>query len=190
MGESVYKSIFVVLLLAFCWLAMMAVHEFGHIIGAILSGSTIEQVVLSPLTISRTDVRPNNAPTLVVWLGPILGCLIPWLFAWIIPQHRTVEKNIGLFWGGFCLIANGAYIGLGSIDQIGDCGEMLRNGSPPAALWGFGILAVGSGFYAWHRLGSVQQFLVQPFEVDHQTTLGLTTLVAAMAGIGWLFFSG
>jgi len=56
---------------------MMAVHEFGHVIGALTSGGVVERVVLYPLTISRTDVSPNPNPSIVVWLGPILGCVIP-----------------------------------------------------------------------------------------------------------------
>ena len=57
------------------------------------------------------------------------------------------------FFAGFCLIANGAYIGVGSFDGVGDCGEMLRHGSVPLHLWVFGAVAVPTGFWLWHRQG-------------------------------------
>jgi hypothetical protein len=59
------------------------------------------------------------------------------------------------FFAGFCLIANGAYIGLGSIDGIGDAGDMLRHGSPRWLLIAFGSLAVLAGLAVWHSLGTV-----------------------------------
>ena len=35
------------------------------------------------------------------------------------------------FFAGFCLVANGGYIGGGSFDRLGGAGQMLRHGSPP-----------------------------------------------------------
>ena len=67
--------------LVLSWLGMMAVHEFGHVLGAWLSGGTIAKVVLHPLTISRTDLAHNPHPLLVVWAGPAVGVLLP-LLAW------------------------------------------------------------------------------------------------------------
>ena len=36
------------------WLVMMAVHEAGHVLGALLTGGTVKVVVLHPLKISCT----------------------------------------------------------------------------------------------------------------------------------------
>jgi hypothetical protein len=47
------------------WLLMQAVHESGHVLGARLGGGTVAQVVLHPLTISRTDLAANPHPLLV-----------------------------------------------------------------------------------------------------------------------------
>lgn len=157
--QRIHQFIFVVSLLALSWFLMMAVHEFGHVIGALSTGGTIKRVVLHPLTISRTDVLPNPQPSIVVWLGPILGCAIPATVWWIIPQRFSVARNIAMFFAGFCLLANGAYIAVGSFDRVGDCGVMLQNGSPFWTLLLFGILTIPLGFYLWHRLGSVIQFL-------------------------------
>ena len=141
---------------------MMAVHEFGHLLGAIFTGGNVERVVLHPLTVSRTDVSPNPHPAVVVWLGPIVGCLVPfaaWLF---VPRRMTLARNVAMFFAGFCLIANGAYISFGSLDGVGDCGEMLRTGSPLWTLIAFGTVTVSSGLFVWHRLGSLKHFLSNP----------------------------
>ena len=145
---------------------MMAVHEFGHVIGAIVTGGIVERVVLHPLTISRTDVLPNPNPAIVVWLGPILGCLIPAIVWWFIPPKHLVARNIAMFFTGFCLLANGAYIAFGSLDRVGDCGVMLKQGAPHWTLWLFGAVTISIGFYLWHQLGSLKQFFANPSLID------------------------
>ena len=71
------RILFVVASLGLSWLGMMAVHELGHVIAAMMSGGTVVRIVLHPAAISRTDVSPNPFPLLVAWSGPILGSLIP-----------------------------------------------------------------------------------------------------------------
>lgn len=161
---------------------MMAVHELGHVVGAVVTGGNVERVVLHPLTISRTDVSPNPNPTAVVWLGPVLGCVLP-IVAWLlIPQRLTVARKIAMLFAGFCLLANGGYIAIGSFDRVGDCGVMLHHGSPRWLLLAFGLLTIPIGFCLWHRLGSVKRFLSDPSIVDVRTTyvtLGLLLVLLA-----------
>lgn len=57
------------------------------------------------------------------------------------------------FFAGTCLIANGAYIGVGSFQGIGDAGDLLRHGSPAWLLWLFGMVSVPLGLYLWNGLG-------------------------------------
>jgi hypothetical protein len=109
---------------------MMAVHELGHVVGAVVTGGTVERVVLHPLAISRTDVSPNPNPVLVVWAGPLVGVLLPLALLVIFKVGRVSLAYLSQFFAGFCLIANGAYIGVGSFARIGDAGDMLRHGSP------------------------------------------------------------
>ena len=116
--------------LPLCWLGMMAVHELGHVVGAVVTGGTVERVVLHPLAISRTDVSPNPNPVLVVWAGPLVGVLLPLALLVIFKVGRVSLAYLSQFFAGFCLIANGAYIGVGSFARIGDAGDMLRHGSP------------------------------------------------------------
>jgi hypothetical protein len=146
------KVLLFALLIFASWMLMQVVHESGHILGAWLSGGTVTEVVLNPLTISRTDVRPNPHPLIVVWAGPIVGVVLPiaiWIAARLI---RFRYANLTQFFAGFCLIANGAYIGIGSFGRVGDCGEMLRNGSPIWLLWVFGAVTLAAGLYLWHGL--------------------------------------
>lgn len=83
------KILFLFSTLCLSWLGMMAVHELGHVIGAVLTGGKVARVVLHPAAISRTDVSPNPVPLIVAWAGPIFGALIP-LFFWL-----TVRRLLG-----------------------------------------------------------------------------------------------
>ena len=160
----------------------MAVHEFGHVIGAFCTGGNVERVVLHPLMISRTVVSPNPNPIAVVWLGPILGCVLP-IIAWLLlPRRMLVIRNIAVFFAGFCLLSNGAYIAIGSFDRVGDCGVMLQHGSPQWLLFAFGLVTIPIGFTLWHRIGSIKHFLSNPNVVDSRTVytvfIALVTVLA------------
>ncbi|WP_139228397.1 hypothetical protein [Planctomicrobium piriforme] len=77
-------ALFWVGLVAVCWLGMQIVHESGHVLAAWATGGSVVAVDLHPLHISRTDVRPNPWPRVVIWSGPIWGVLTPgvmWLLA-------------------------------------------------------------------------------------------------------------
>ena len=139
--------------LALSWLAMQAVHELGHVAGAVLSGGQIERVVLHPLEVSRTDLSENPRPLLVAWLGPLAGVAVPTIAAAVARWRRLRWAFLLQFFAGFCLVANGAYLGVGSLWAVGDAGDLLRYGSPIWLLWLFGLLAVAAGLWAWHGLG-------------------------------------
>lgn len=188
--QRFHQLIFVASLLALCWFAMMAVHEFGHVVGAIATGGVVERVVLHPLTISRTDVSPNPNPSVVVWLGPILGCIIPGVLWWFIPRHYASARNIGAFFAGFCLVANGAYIFAGSFDRVGDSGVMLKHGSPFWTLILFGGLTIPLGFSLWHRLGSVKRFLADPTLVEPKLVYALMFGLIAVLALEFMFSPG
>jgi hypothetical protein len=149
----VYRAILIVSTILASWLGMQGVHELGHVLGAWWTGGRVARVVLHPLTISRTDLAFNPSPLAVVWAGPLLGCLLP-LALWLATLAcRLPGTYLPRFFAGFCLIANGAYIAGGSFDQAGDCGEMLRHGSPMWMLWLFGAITIPAGLGFWHRLG-------------------------------------
>jgi hypothetical protein len=187
---------FVISILGLSWLGMMASHEFGHILAAKLTGGIVVRVVLHPAMISRTDVSPNPSPLVVAWAGPVLGCLIPILLAlaiWCLKgltsgvrsqspagptqsapsAQRSVIISLSQFFAGFCCIANGAYLGLGVFDRVGDAGEILNAGTPPWMMIVFGLTAVTSGMALWHRLGSPLAVLQGRIEFNPWLVRGL-----------------
>src|SRR4051812_47161638 len=134
-------------------LGMQAVHELGHVLGAWATGGKVSRVVLSPTTISRTDVTNNSCPLIVAWAGPIVGIVLPSLLWCGMQAARRPIAFVLRFFAGFCLIVNGLYIGLGSFGRVGDCGELLRHGAAPWQLWLFGAVAASLGLALWHGQG-------------------------------------
>ena len=181
--ERFHQLLFVVSILALSWLVMLAVHELGHVMGAIVTGGLVDRVVLHPLAISRTDVSPNPHPGMVVWLGPIVGCVLPLALLAIVRRRINVLRNIVRFFAGFCLIANGLYISIGSFSEVGDCGEMLRTGTPLWVMLCFGAITVPLGFLLWNALGSPWDFFNNPSAISPRTAyfaFGVLLLVFAV----------
>lgn len=148
-----HQLVLIVSTLIACWLGMQAVHEAGHVLGALATGGSVQRIELHPATISRTELATNPKPLIVVWAGPVFGITFP-IILWLVAAGLKLRGAFVLrFFAGFCLIANGAYIGIGSFDRVGDCGEMLRHGSELWQLWLFGALTVPTGFWLWHRQG-------------------------------------
>lgn len=163
--------------LLFSWLGMQLIHELGHICGAILTGGEVKSVTLNPLTFSRTDLGRNPQPLVVVWAGPLGGSIVP-LALWAIAEFlRLTGAFVVRFWAGFCLIANGAYIGFGSFQHLGDCGEMLNHGSSAWQLWLFGMLTIPLGLRLWHGQGGFFGFGTAQGRVSAAVAYG--TLIAA-----------
>jgi len=160
------------------WLGMQAIHESGHIVGAWCTDGAVSRVILHPLTLSRTELLQNPHPLVVVWAGPALGVLLPLVIWGIAAALRMRGAFVLRFFAGFCLIANGAYIAVGSFDRIGDCGEMLQHGSPIWLLWLFGVIATPTGFWLWHRQGAGFGLGASQGQVDRRVAYG--ALVAAL----------
>jgi len=180
------RGILIVSVLLGSWLGMQAVHEFGHVVGAWSSGGRVVRVVLYPLTISRTDVNPDPRPLLVVWAGPIFGVLLP-LMLWCAAVGLRLSGAFVLrFFAGFCLIANGAYIGIGSFGRVGDCGVMLRSGSPIWQLWLFGTVTVPAGFWLWH--GQAKDFGLgsTPRQVSAHAAFSSLLACLVLLTLAWL----
>lgn len=136
-----------------CWLGMMAVHEAGHVVHAWASGGRVVKVRLPLVGFSQTIVWPNPREHFVVWGGPVWGSLLPLvpLIAWRVVRGRRRPPPEGLrFFAGFCLIANGVYLGVGWATHAGDAGDLLRLGTPVGVLVAFGIVAFAGGMMLWH----------------------------------------
>lgn len=152
--NRLFQGVLIVSTVGFSWLAMMAVHELGHVLHAGLSGGTVISVVLHPLELSRTDVRPNPHPLWVAWGGAVWGCLIPLAVLAVVRFSAQSYAYLAAFFAGFCLIANGAYLAVGSLFADGDdAGVILHHGGARWQLLGFGAAAAAVGLYLLGGLG-------------------------------------
>jgi Peptidase M50B-like len=139
--------------LVFSWLAMQAVHELGHVVGSLLSGGRVAQVILHPAKISQTRLADNPHPQFVAWMGPLLGIALPAGLMLVARAANWRGWYAFQFFAGFCLVANGAYLAFGSIGRIGDAGDLLRHGAAPMLLWLFGLATIPGGLWLWNGLG-------------------------------------
>jgi hypothetical protein len=151
--NRLHQFVLIVATLAFSWLAMQAVHELGHVLGAVVSGGKVAEVVLHPATISYTRLAENPKPHLVVWMGPLVGIGLPLAAAAIARAAKLPGWYLVQFFAGFCLVANGAYLSFGSFAEVGDAGDLLRHGTPIALLWFFGLITIPLGLWLWNGLG-------------------------------------
>jgi hypothetical protein len=148
------QVVLIVTFVGFSWLAMQAAHECGHVLISHATGGKVIRAAIHPLIISRTDICSNPHPLAVVWGGPGLGCAIPLLAFGIAALCRAPGVYLFRFFAGFCLVANGIYIGAGSFLANGaDPKVMTDSGSPRWVLCGFGIIALLLGLFLWHRQG-------------------------------------
>jgi hypothetical protein len=169
------------------WLGMQDVHEFGHVAAAWLTGGRVSKVVFYPLTISRTALAEDPSPLVVVWGGPLVGAALP-LAVWLAARAIRLRGDFVLrFFAGFCLIANGAYIGAGSFNRAGDAGEMLKHGSAPWQLWLFGAITVPAGLWLWHGLGPHFGFGKPDGAVSRGVTYSTLACCLALLAMGFAF---
>ena len=149
------KQILLILtFVGFSWLGMQVVHEAGHVLVAKLTGGEVVRVALHPLIVSRTDLGRNPNPLAVVWGGPLFGSLLPLLAFALAALFHWPGVYLFRFFAGFCLVANGIYIGLGHFLAKGaDPWVMTDNGSPLWLLVLFGAVTFPLGLYLWHRQG-------------------------------------
>ena len=115
------------------WLAMMTVHEAGHALHAWFSGGRVREVTLPFPGFSQTVVDPNPQPLIVAWGGPLWGVLVPLLVTLICYTMRIP--------------------GIGAWSDVGDAGDLHRDGTPRWLISAIGLLLLASGLWLWHCLG-------------------------------------
>jgi hypothetical protein len=174
-----WRLILVAGLVPTCWLGMMLVHECGHMLAAVITGGTVARLEFPLWGFSRTDVSPDPHPLLVTWAGPLAGVALPLLNALIWRTARRPSILAGIF-SGFCLLANGAYLGAGSLAQVGDTAEILKHAGTLWTLRVVGLFLMTAGLVQWYLLGPA---LGIPRTGKPQalfaTTLGAVLLIAA-----------
>ena len=163
----------------FSWLAMMVVHESGHVFNACLSGGIVSKIVLHPLAFSQTDLSVNPHPLFVAWGGATWGCLIPLGLLACVHFIARNYRYLFAWWAGFCLIANGAYLACGwlfsgSGHAADDANVILQNGGARWQLVIFGLIALPIGLWLWNGLGP--NFGLGPArgKVDRKAAVGVT----------------
>ena len=114
----------------------------------------------------------------------MVGILLPLILWGLLAATRTPGAFIGRFFAGFCLIANGAYLGVGSFLGTGDCGEMLRQGSYIWVLRLFGAVAAPLGFWLWNGQGP--NFGLGPAQgkVNHRIAYGSLVVFSLFVLLG------
>ena len=140
---------FILLFLTVCWFGMQAVHELGHILAAWSSGAMVLQVVVLP--ISWTNVSNVEYPLFVYGAGATFGTILP-LLLWLLARYlRWKSAYLFRFFAGFCLVANGTYIGFDfSTTGPSDAGLLIEHGAHRLVLVLFGVLCVSGGLFLWH----------------------------------------
>ncbi|MHC4997345.1 MAG: hypothetical protein ACYTGQ_20140 [Planctomycetota bacterium] len=93
------------------------------------------------------------------------------------------------FFAGMCLIANGAYIGVGAFNRVGDTAAMLGFGSPRWAPVLFGCVCIPLGLAMWHGLGARFGLgrKARPVNPKHAwASVGLAVVIV-MGEMVWMF---
>jgi len=185
-----HQALLIVSTLAFCWLAMQAVHELGHVLFAWLSGGIVERVYLHPLAFSRTDLGANPHPLAVAWGGAVVGCLLPLLIWVVVRAVWRSQSYLAAFFARFCLIANGAYLVGGSFFGEGggdDAGQILAKGGQQWQLIIFGVSAMAAGLYLCSGLG--ERFGLGPAgsQVDRRAAVVVAVAVVVIVGVELVF---
>jgi hypothetical protein len=168
------------------WLLMMLVHEGGHVIGALCTGGVVRRVVWHPAVLSRTEVWPNPHPLVEVWAGPVIGCALPLAVAGLASLIRLRLAYLVWVVAGFCLVANGAYIGVGALDPVGDARELVAHGAPRWMLGAFGVVAAGAGIWIWHRVSARLGFGRSPSAISARDAYAVFVVAALVTAIGFL----
>ncbi len=141
------------LMLILSWYPFMCLHELGHILSAMVNGGRIEKITLLPWRFSQTVISGSSNPLMDAWMGCVVGAVLPCLILFFIRRiknKRYLHVYFGVF-SGFCCVGNGAYLGLGWMDRVGDAGDILRYGGSVLGMIFFGVVSVSLGFYLWHR---------------------------------------
>jgi hypothetical protein len=186
--ERFDQAALVLTTVALSWLGFQAVHELGHCTGAWLTGGRIAGVVLHPLAHSGTQVSHNPHPLLVAWSGPLGGIAIPLALWGASVLARMRQRYLFRFFAGFCLVANGVYVGLDAFVRAGDGREMIRHGNSVILPVAFGLAAAAAGLFMWHGLG--RHFGLGPdrTKLERRDAAGVAIALVALVAAELVFF--
>ena len=187
--SRIVQMTFLISFLALCWLGFLAVHEFGHVLAAWLTGGLVSYVVLHPLKLSMTVLAVDPHPACVGWGGPLFGVLAP-LGGYLIARlTRSSRAYLFRFFSGFCCIGNGVYLLVDAFVQSGDGATLIRAGTAQWLIVLFGLTATPIGFWLWY--GQAEYFGIGPQKRDiAPRDAVVTVLLLVSVVIVELAFSG
>ncbi len=125
------------------WYPISLIHELGHYVSATIGGATEVTIVWRYGIFSETIRNGSKWPLMDVWMGPILGVLIPLVVmacCWKMKWSEWVAWPTSI-----ACIGNGLYIGLGWLDSGGDPADMISLGTPLFVMLGYGLLVFTVG---------------------------------------------
>ena len=181
--DRIFQVALITSALATSWLGMQIVHGGGHMLGARITGGSVVRVELKPWSLSRTDVSPNPDPLFERWAGPVVGTVAP-LLVWLCARAMGIRWCYLLrFFAGFCLVANGAYIGGGAILPVGDASDILRQMPSRWPLALFGIVTIPLGFALWNGQGPRFGLGSNHTPVNRRHAVGCACVLAAIVAV-------
>ncbi len=141
---------------------MTMTHECGHIIGGWLGGATLIEADLLPWHLPHSLYQPDPIPLLTLWSGPIIGVILPAIFALVFRWNWT------WFVANFCTLANGCYIATAwtSGDRFLDTPRLLDAGAWPVSILLYCAVTIGFGYFGFRtsciRLLTPREFSQSP----------------------------
>ena len=104
---------------------------------------------------------------------------------WASRVFRLPATYLLAFFAGFCLVANGAYIGTGVFYPVGDALDLRKLGTPPWLLGIFGIAAVAMGVRLWNGLGKHFGIGANCLPVRWSMALTTTSALVVVIALEW-----
>lgn len=103
-------------------------------------------------------------------------------------NHVTASHVTGWlrFFAGFCLVANGAYLGAAFWMPVGDGFDLLRHGVPVWQPVLFGIIGVSLGLSLWHGLGPMFGLVRDAEPVPRALFWGVIAVLGIVVAAGLL----
>jgi len=106
--------------------------------------------------------------------------------------YYTGERPLQFF-TGFCLIANGCYLGVGTFFDVGDAGDLARYGCPRWLMLLYGLVCVPTGLFLWNGLGPHFGLGEAQGKVDCKAalvTLAIVLIVVVVEGTAAVLLTG
>ncbi len=135
------------------WCVMLVTHELGHLFGGWVTGATLIRCDLAPWRLPYSIHQPDPHPLITVWMGPIVGALVP-------PIVAGLTRN---FWAwlvaDFCILANGSYLAVAWFldDRLLDTARLIDAGASPITIALFCLVTISFG-YRRFRFDCMQLF--------------------------------